>query len=86
MTRYSVVHTRQFERELATLWIAAANSRAVTEASDRIDQLLAFDPDLKGDQIQGNLRKIAEGAIWVYYVVEPDDRRATLWPVRPAKP
>jgi hypothetical protein len=66
MTLYSVVHTRQFEGELAMLWMAAANPRAITDASNRIDQLPAFDPDLKGEQIQGSLRKVTDGPIWAY--------------------
>jgi hypothetical protein len=85
MTRYAVVHTRLFESELATLWLTARDPRAVTDSSDKIDKLLANDPDLKGELVEGNLRRIGDGPIWVYYVVELDDCRVTLWSVRPAR-
>jgi hypothetical protein len=85
MTLYSVIHTRVFEKELAELWLIARNPRDVTNASNTIDRILQHDPDLKGELIGGNLRKIAEGPLWVYYIVEPEDRKAVLWSVRWAR-
>jgi hypothetical protein len=85
MILYSVVHSNLFEHELATLWMLARNAGDVSAASNAIDRTLQYDPELKGELVSGKLRRIAEGPVWVYYTVEPDDRKAILWSIRWAK-
>jgi hypothetical protein len=85
MSRYTVVHLPTVDRELAQLWLSAMDRDAVTRASDAIDEELRVDAELKGQVVRGNLRRLATGPLWAYYVVEPDDCRVTLWSIRRAK-
>ena len=82
MTRYTVVHARLVETELADLWLASADPGAITQASNQIDAELLYDADCKGEVVRGQLRMLEVLPLWAYYTVQPDDRLVTLWSVR----
>jgi hypothetical protein len=71
--RYTVVWLESVQDELTNIYIAAADKKAVTLASDRIDLELRNDPDKK---------VVPYGEQWVYQSdpllilvrISPDDR------------
>jgi hypothetical protein len=83
--RVTLTYTPKALAELATLWLTARDKVAVTRASDHIEQELREDPDLKGELVNGQLRKYVFPPLVFYFVVSPDDRRATVWSVRVAR-
>lgn len=48
MTRYTVEWSPVALDQLADLWSEADDRNAVADASDRIDQLLVYNPERKG--------------------------------------
>jgi hypothetical protein len=84
--RFTLTYRPSARDELAELWLAAEDPHAVTHSSNGIERELRDDPDLKGETVEGSLRKIVAAPLVYYYVVSPDDRLATVWSVRWAKP
>jgi hypothetical protein len=80
--RYTLTYIPKATAELATLWLTAKDQKAVSESADAIERELRDDPDTKGEGVSGALRKIVKGPLVFYFVVSPDDRRATVWSVR----
>jgi plasmid stabilization system protein ParE len=73
VTRYTVTWRRTALRQLAHIWNQAGDRAAVTQASHRVDQELAIDPDQKGRDYFGD-RVLAVPPLWALYTVRPDDR------------
>jgi hypothetical protein len=71
--RYTVVWSKSARNKLANLWINAPDRTAVTQAADRIDVLLADDPDQQGYPF-GDRRVLYVMPLAVIYTVSPDDR------------
>jgi hypothetical protein len=71
--RFTVTWHPSAEQELATIWIAAADRQDVTEAAKRIDDVLASEPLLKGEEFYGD-RILVEPPLAVTYSVQAPDR------------
>ena len=84
--RYTLTYRPSAKDELAELWLNASDRNSVTDSSNLIERALRDDPDRKGEQVEGWLRKIAAAPLVYYYVVSPDDCLATVWSVRWARP
>jgi hypothetical protein len=80
--RYTVTYTRDALNALARQWIAAPDRTAVTQAGDKIDQILREDPSLKGCNASRGLRQLIVAPLIAEFAVEEDDRRVTIWSVR----
>jgi hypothetical protein len=83
--RYTLTYIPQATAELATLWLTAKDQKAVSESADWIERELRDDPDIKGELVEGVLRKLVKAPLVFYFVVSPDDRQATVWSVRWAR-
>jgi hypothetical protein len=83
--RYTLTYIPKATAELATLWLTAKDQKALSESADAIERELRDDPDVKGEVIEGALRKIVKTPLVFYFVVSPDDCQATVWSVRWAK-
>lgn len=71
--RYRVVWTPAAEQDLAAIWLAVADRNAVTSASAVIDELLAVDPNTRGELRFDTVRTIAISPLGVdFEVVEQD--------------
>jgi len=83
--KYTVVWGRSAARDLAAIWIAAADRHAVASAADTIDGLLADDPHLQGESRFGRIRVLLLPPLGVYFEVLEEDRLArvlALWRLR----
>jgi len=47
--KYTVVWTTSARNELNEIWVKATDKRAVTDASNRVETLLKYDADKKGE-------------------------------------
>ncbi len=67
-----VVHWLAFaENQLAALWLYAPDRKAITESANRIDQLLAADPEVCGVPYRKQ-RMLFQGPLAVTYTVSAD--------------
>jgi len=64
--------------ELADLWLNAPDRSAVTQAANRIDQLLKQDPYANSESRSGNSRVMIEPPLVVNYEVSDDDCLVTV--------
>jgi plasmid stabilization system protein ParE len=71
--KYTVVWLPAALNQLADLWNHAPDRKAITEAADRIDRLLAVDPEMRGQAYQGR-RILFQPPLAVRFAVRPDDR------------
>ena len=71
--RYTVVWVPRAAGTLANLWMKAPDRQSVADASNRLDVILADDPELKGKPL-GRLWTRYEPPLAVLYEVIPDDR------------
>lgn len=85
MNHYMVIQPNWVDDQLAELWLNASVRSAVTAASNAAYRELAEDADLKGELVQGDLRKFVSGMLWFYYTVHPDDCVVKIWAILPAK-
>ena len=62
--------------ELASLWMAADSEqrRAISEATDLIDQQLEFDPDTLGESRPGNRRILFASPLGILFRVYPQKK------------
>jgi hypothetical protein len=75
--RYTVDWEDPALDDLADLWTRAVNRQAVRDAANRVDGLLAYDPEIKGVDFYGD-RLLVEPPLHVVYRVIPVDRRAVV--------
>jgi len=71
--RYTVTWLSAALDELMRLWTQAADRQAVTDAANRIDRVLAVDPERQGRPL-GSQRVLVEPPLVVTFQVIPDDR------------
>jgi len=79
---YTVVWTADAERDLAAIWIEAADRKPITSAADTIDVLLRENAQARGESRQGQLRIIFVSPLGVDFEVIDDDRLVrvlTVW-------
>ncbi len=82
MTRYTVVWPQGAQDELATLWIAADDRRAITDAANAIDIELCEDATGKGTDVSEGLRALFSPPLRVLFAVREDDRVVEVLRVR----
>lgn len=72
--KWTVVFLPAAEDELANLWVDPATRVEITDAANRIDQLLKRDPDQIGEsrEVQG-LRLVFVAPLAVLFRVKADD-------------
>ncbi|MFO0964719.1 MAG: hypothetical protein U0793_03905 [Gemmataceae bacterium] len=73
----TVVWDPSAQNKLTILWITAPDRQAVTDAANRIDQLLKFYPDMVGQEY-GDDRLLVVEPLAVLYSYSPDDRLAVV--------
>ncbi len=74
MNGYTVEWLAVALNELATLWLQAADRRAVTAAQNEADRLLAQDPHGNGRYLSEGLYHIAVRPLVVSYTIDPARR------------
>lgn len=82
--RFTVVWLPRAERELAKLWEASDNRAALTRAADRIERLLATQPDHVGEERPDGRRLLFEEPLGLQYRVLQADRLVrvvTIWDI-----
>jgi hypothetical protein len=62
------------EQQLAAIWLSAADRRAVTSASNRIDHLLATEPERVGEILFDTVRKWEVLPLGVEFEIVDQDR------------
>ncbi len=75
---FHVVWAPIAEDRLAELWLASDDRQQITEAANRIDELLAASPTGVGESRAGALRVMIESPLTVYYTVDEDGRLVTV--------
>ncbi len=86
--RYTVVWKPGGEEELASIWLAAKDRDAVTQAAAAIDSLLREDAPSKGESRFGNKRILLMPPLGIDFGVVEEDRTVyilTVWTFRPGK-
>jgi hypothetical protein len=66
---------------LATIWLDAADRRAVSDAANAIDRQLGSDPLIAGESRDGNSRILLEDPLVVFFDVNEDDCSVLVWGV-----
>jgi len=82
MTRYTVVWPQGAQDELAELWLASSDRRAVTAAIDWLDRELGEDAPGKGIELREGLRALLVPPLRVLFVVREADRVVEVLRVR----
>lgn len=76
---YEVIWTPDAERDLAAVWLTAADRRAVTAASDQIDRELGRSPLTFGRPRTSGVNRVAVVALLgVTFEVVEDDKRVLV--------
>jgi hypothetical protein len=82
MIRYTVTYTRRALDALARVWMNAPDRQAITNAGDEIDQDLCIDAPQQGVAVAFRLRQLIVTPLVVEFIVEEEDRKATVLSVR----
>lgn len=72
--RYTVIWTDPAEQDLAAVWMAALDRNAVTSAANIVDQLLAEDPETRGEVRFDTVRSFVLVPLGVDFEVVEQDR------------
>jgi len=83
--RYTVLWAPTAERDLAAIWMEAADRTAVASAADTIDALLREDAHLRGESRADNLRVLFAPPLGVDLEVLPDDHTVyvlAVWTIK----
>jgi hypothetical protein len=86
---FTVKWHRRATRQLADAYLAARTTgqgATVTLAAERIDRLLAVDPDNQGESRSGDYRFLFVAPLAVYFVVKHQRRLVVVHNVRYQKP
>jgi plasmid stabilization system protein ParE len=87
--RYTVLWKPRADDELTSIWLAAEDRDAVTQASAEIELALKHDAALKGESRSGNKRILLLPPLGVEFSVIEDDRMvyiSAVWSFRPHRP
>jgi hypothetical protein len=76
--KYTVVSTPLADLQLTEVWLEANDRRVVTEASDRVNSLLRFDPHNLGRLRSDGRRVIVHWPLSFTFEVSEDDRKVTI--------
>ena len=75
--KWTVVSVGNADDELTEIWLRAENQKAITEAAERIENVLRSNPDTRGQDFYGD-RIYQDGPLAVVYQVLPDDRMVKI--------
>ncbi len=78
MIRFTVVWHEDAQNQLAEIWIHVADRKAVTQAADAIDVVLAWDASTNGALVEGDLRELLVPPLRVWFGVSEPDRLAKI--------
>jgi len=81
MKAFTLAFLKRAESQLADIWLRADDRRAVTRASDRMEQVLSQTPKV-GKEITPGKRVAQFGPLFVLFVVSEDDRLVTVHSIR----
>jgi plasmid stabilization system protein ParE len=79
--KWTVVYSRSAQDHLTNVWLDAVDPRAVADAADNIDRILATTPLEAGESRGGNSRILVERPLTVLYDVYPDDALVEVFAV-----
>jgi hypothetical protein len=71
--RFRVSWTPLAEQDLAAVWLNADDRNAVTRAATAIDQLLADDPETRGEPLFDTVRTVCLDPLGVHFEVVDAD-------------
>ena len=74
MNRYRVDWQPNAIDAIAEIWLAALDRRAIAEACNAAEQLLAVLPAERGKPLHEGLRKIVVGPLAIIFSVDADER------------
>ena len=86
MSRHTVVWLQDAQAELAQIWLDSVEREAVTQATSRIDSVLAVDPQSKGQPLAEGLRKLRIAPLEVAFVARDEDRTVEVASVKTIQP
>jgi hypothetical protein len=72
--KYTVVNAPVADRQLADIWLKAADRESVSDAFHRIESSLKFDAHLQGRQHSSGWRVLTAPPLTVAFRVSEDDR------------
>lgn len=75
--KFTVIWKPEAERRLTRLWLAAPDRKAITDAANRIDQLLENNPQERGESRDGGRRILLEAPLGVFFRV--DSQSHQVW-------
>ena len=76
--KYTVLWSPEAEKRLAALWLAALDRKALTDAANAIDRLLANDPDRLSESRPDTTRIFFMPPLGVLFHVEAPDRTVSV--------
>ena len=79
---FTVTWTSKARQQLTEIWIETNNRQEVSEAANRIDQLLRESPSNQGESRGGDQRILLEFPLLVIYDVREQDRIVRVAVVR----
>lgn len=80
--KYTVAWKSAAKRQLAEIWMGAADRKAITTAADAIDAILRRWPQTCGESRGDKFRLVIEGPLGAFYAVSEEDRLVTVFYVR----
>lgn len=79
--KFTVTWSEDAKRKLMELWIAAADRRAITDATNRIDTELRRHADTAGEERSTTRRIFFAPPLAIEFRISMDDRLATVFAV-----
>lgn len=70
--KYMVIWLPDAQDQLAELWMNATDRNAVTQATHQIDQILAQDPSMAGEDFYGD-RLLIVPPLQIVFAIRPED-------------
>jgi mRNA-degrading endonuclease RelE of RelBE toxin-antitoxin system len=71
--RYTVIWAPIAQNQLAQMWLEALDRSAISQSSDRIDELLATDPHKHGSNLREGLNKLQVYPLRVIFEIDDAD-------------
>lgn len=79
--KWTVTYQPSAQNDLTNLWLNAADPKAVANAADEIDRILASNPLNAGESRSGSTRIVIEWPLAVHFDVYPDDALVRVFAV-----
>lgn len=75
---YTVIWKPKAEQDLAQIWLSASDQNQVTNAANKMDALLAYDPMGQGESREGDLCVFFEYPLAIYFRVVEKDKKVEI--------